>query len=70
MLRFILNTFLILLALRFVSMIARAIGAGRRSGPRLNEEPEAPKRSTRSRVPPHSDAVDVPFTEIPPDSPP
>jgi len=96
MLRFILNTFLILLALRFVSLIARAITAGRRQGPRLNEEPqaqdpharEAQGREPQGREPQgrerqgkgrdrrsgpriqRSDAVDVPFTEIPPDSPP
>ena len=69
MLRFILNTIVILLALRFISMIARAIGAGMRSAPKLDDEPQAPKRPLRPRDP-RSDAVDVPFTEIPPDSPP
>ena len=84
MLRFILNALLILLALRFVSVIARAITAGKREGPRLKDEPrageprareghsrepQARERGSRPRVE-RSDAVDVPFTEIPPDSPP
>ena len=91
MLRFILNALLILLALRFVSLIARAITAGRRQEPRLKEEPHADEpqggerqgresqsrerqgqgrdRRSRPRIQ-RSDAVDVPFTEIPPDSPP
>jgi len=93
MLRFILNALLILLALRFVSLIARAITAGKRQEPRLNEEPQAQDphareaqgrkpqgqgrerqgqgrhRRSRPRIQ-RSDAVDVPFTEIPPDSPP
>ena len=88
MLRFILYTLSILLALRFVSLIARAITAGKRQGPqgngrsqgdegsRGNEGPqdrgEPPLRTgarpPRSRVQ-RSDAVDVPFTDIPPDSP-
>lgn len=89
MLRFILNALLILLALRFVSLIARAISAGRRQGPRLKEEPQGGERRPRdpaAREPQgrerqgrdrrsrpriqRSDAVDVPFTDIPPDSPP
>ena len=94
MLRFILNALLILLALRFVSLIARAITAGRRQEPRLKEEPQDQEahepraggrqgresqsrerqgqgrdRRSRPRIQ-RSDAVDVPFTEIPPDSPP
>jgi len=97
MLRFILNALLILLALRFVSLIARAITAGRRQEARLKEEPQDQEphargpqsrgRQGREAHEPHaggrqgrdrrsrpriqrSDAVDVPFTEIPPDSPP
>lgn len=69
MLRLIFNALLILLSLRFVTMIARAITGGKRSAPPLNEEPQVPKRPARPRVS-QSDAVDVPFTEIPPDSPP
>ena len=96
MLRFILNALLILLALRFVSLIARAITAGKRQEPRLKEEPQpqgpqgrephadepqgrerqgqarephARDRPSRPRIQ-RSDAVDVPFTDIPPDSPP
>jgi len=69
MFRFILNSILFLIALRFVVLVARAVTAGRRKGPRLTEEPEAQGRRTRPRVS-SSDAVDVPFTEIPPDSPP
>ena len=76
MLRFILYTLSILLALRFVSMIARAINAGKGPGPRIDGEPQdrggAPpsgERPPRPRVQ-RSDAVDVPFTDIPPDSPP
>jgi len=83
MLRFILYTLSILLALRFVSVIARAITGGKGPGPRIKEEPqgreEAPQdrekaaqdRERRSRMrAQRSDAVDVPFTDIPPDSPP
>ena len=69
MLRFILQSIVFLIALRFVVLVARALTAGRRSGPRLEEEPQAPPRAPRPRVS-QSDAVDVPFTEIPPDSPP
>ena len=83
MLRFILYTLSILLALRFVSLIARAITAGKRQGPQgnggsqgneeLRDHREAPLR-TGARPPrpraQRSDAVDVPFTDIPPDSPP
>ncbi|HEY6221149.1 MAG TPA: hypothetical protein VIX13_01310 [Candidatus Eisenbacteria bacterium] len=76
MLRSILYALSILLALRFVSVIARMITAGKRPGPRIDEEPQdrggAPpnrERPSRPRVQ-RSDAVDVPFTDIPPDSPP
>lgn len=69
MLRVILTSILFLVALRFVSLIARLLTSGRRSEPRLSEEPQARERRSRARVP-HSEAVDVPFTEIPPDSPP
>jgi len=74
--RFILYTLSILLALRFVSVIVRAITGGKGPGPRIKEEPqgreEAPQdRERRSRTrAQRSDAVDVPFTDIPPDSPP
>ena len=76
MLRFILYTLSFLLALRFVSVIARVIAAGKRRGPRIGEEP--PDRGEATQDPGHpprprvrrSDAVDVPFTDIPPDSPP
>jgi len=75
MLRFILYTLSILLALRFVSIIARAITAGKRSGPRVDEGPDGgeagvPRRERRPgpRIE-RSDAVDVPFTDLPPDSP-
>ncbi|TMQ66906.1 MAG: hypothetical protein E6K79_01245 [Candidatus Eisenbacteria bacterium] len=89
MLRSILYALSVLLALRFVSVIARMITAGKGPGPQgnggsqgnegsqRNEGPqdrgEGPlrtgERPPRSRVQ-RSDAVDVPFTDIPPDSPP
>ena len=83
MLRSILYALSVLLALRFVSVIARMITAGKRPGPQGNggsqgnegpqDRGEGPlrtgERPPRSRVQ-RSDAVDVPFTDIPPDSPP
>jgi hypothetical protein len=72
MLRFIVTAILILLALRFVSLIARLITAGKRPGPRLRDQRRDSERQPRPSGPrvERSDAVDVPFTEIPPDAPP
>ncbi len=67
MFRILLNAILILLAARFAVSIARLMTGRKQAGPRLDEEPQSKERRARPRVD-RSDAVDVPFTEIPPDS--
>lgn len=66
MLRYLFSFIVVLLTLRFVASLARMLSSGgdRPSvGPETQPEPKSPARFDAST------AIDVPFTEIPPESP-
>lgn len=66
MLRFILGALLVLISLRILVSIGRLIAAGRRREVRDRVKPETPPLGPRVDK---SSAIDVPFKELPPDSP-
>jgi hypothetical protein len=66
MLRYILNAIFLLFIVRTVIWFARMLTARHDQGPRLDESPQNAERRARLRVE-RTDAVDVPFTEIPPE---
>ncbi len=66
MLRYLISFIFVLLALRFVASLARMLSSGgsRPSvGPETQPDPKSPPQFDTST------AIDVPFTEIPPESP-
>jgi len=69
MLRIVLSAIVFLLTLQFVSAIARLIRDRKPPDQRPQAKPQSGDDGARARRR-HEDAVDVPFTDIPPDSSP
>lgn len=66
MLRYLLSFIAVLFTLRFMIALARMLGSGS-SRPSVG-----PEKRPEAKVPPRydaSNAIDVPFTEIPPETP-
>lgn len=66
MFRYLLSFMAVLLTLRFVIGLARMLGSGSQR-PRV--EPEKPPEAKPPSRYDASNAIDVPFTEIPPETP-